>query len=355
MIDQGGWSFPASFGNTSEEYEAVRGGSAGLIDLSTRGRLLITGAEAVQFLNGLITNDMKTLEEQHWMPAIFPNVQGRLVASVRVIRLADDKTGKKPSPAFLIDTEAETHTIVSKMLERFTLAGDFNVTDMTDAWAMVSIQGHDAGRMLRKAIGADAEVERHRVLQQTLAANTMTFLRATHTAEDGFDVFTDRGQAEGLWQLLRDVGTQAVGFEAFEMLRIEAGVPRFGLDMDETTIVSETNLDEAVSFTKGCYIGQEIIARIKYRGHVAKKLTGVVFDDSVAMPSGTKLFSADSKEIGRLTSVTISPAMDRTIGLAYLKYDYLTPGTKVRVVLDEIAVTGAVVELPFVRGSWYQN
>ena len=355
MINHGGWSIPASFGNTNEEYAAVRLGGAGLIDFSARGRLLVTGAEAVQFLNGLITNDMKTLEEHHWMPAVFPNVQGRLIASVRVIRLADSTTAQKPSPTFLIDTEAETRATVLKMLERFTLAGDFKVTDLTDDWAMVSLQGRDAQRILRQSFGADAEVDLHEALQLTVSGNTMTVIRATHTAEDGFDLFADKDQAEELWQVLRDAGSHPVGFEAFEILRIEGGVARHGTDMDETTIVSETNLDEAVSFSKGCYIGQEIIARIKYRGHVAKKLTGVVFDDSMAMQHGTKLFSEDRKEIGRMTSVTVSPALDRTIGLAYLKYDYLAAETKVHAVSDEREVSGVVVELPFVRGSWYQD
>src|ERR1700686_4274915 len=105
------------------EYSAVRGGGAGVIDLSSRGRLLVTGSEAVMFLNGLITNDMKTLAVNSWMPAVFPNVQGRLLAAVRVIHRDD---------GFLIDTESTTLEIVAKLLERFTLAGDFRVTDLTN-------------------------------------------------------------------------------------------------------------------------------------------------------------------------------------------------------------------------------
>ena len=102
--------------------------------------------------------------------------------------------------------------------------------------------------------------------------------------------------------------------------------------MDETNVVTETNLDEAVSFTKGCYIGQEIIARIKYRGHVAKKLTGVILEGDASLENGAKILSPDDKEIGRVTSLTFSPRLKRTIALGYVKYDYLEPGTSVRIV-----------------------
>src|SRR5690349_20873085 len=112
---------------TESEYSAVRDGGAGIIDLSSRGRIIVGGSEAVMFLNGLITNDMKTLEPLHWMPAVFPNVQGRLIAAVRVVRLADEKN----TPRFLLDTEGATHKAVLKIIQRFTMAGDFRVADVT--------------------------------------------------------------------------------------------------------------------------------------------------------------------------------------------------------------------------------
>src|SRR6185369_13531526 len=107
-----------------------------------------------------------------------------------------------------------------------------------------------------------------------------------------------------------NAGVIRVDAETLETLRIEAGVPRFGIDMDETNVVSETNLDHAVSFTKGCYIGQEIIARIKYRGHVAKKLTGVQLGRNSAVAAGARILSVDGKEIGVITSATISPRLN---------------------------------------------
>jgi glycine cleavage system T protein len=345
MQERDGWFVPASYGDSLFEYAAVRERGAGLIDLSPRGRIQVSGSEAVPFLNGLITNDMKTLEENHWMPAAFPNVQGRLIASIRVVRSKD---------GFLIDTEAATHERVLKTVERFTLAGDFRVTDLTNETALVSLQGRQAAEMVQSVFG-DAVPAMPRTGAGVLKwrESEITLIRASHTGEDGFDLIVNSDQAEGLWDALVNAGARPVGFDALEMLRIEAGLPRYTIDMDETNVVTEANLDDAVSYTKGCYLGQEIIARIKYRGHVAKKLTGIMFDQAVKLENDAKIRAADDKDIGRITSVTYSPQLGRTIALGYVKYDYLASGTSVKVVLDIEEFAVEVTELPFVRGSWY--
>jgi len=327
------------------EYSAVREGGAGLIDLSSRGRILVSGADAVMFLNGLITNDMKTLAMNSWMPAVFPNVQGRLLAATRIIHRAD---------GFLIDTEAATHETVLKLLERFTLAGDFQVTDLTSETVTLSLQGRTSAEIIGEVFGAaSAGIERDRVVTAQLASGAeTTIIRATHTGEDGFDLFVNTPGAESLRDLLTQAGAKSIGEDTFETLRLEAGIARYGVDMDESNVVTETNLDDAVSFTKGCYVGQEIIARIKYRGHVAKKLTGLIFAGEAGLERGVKIFSVEDQEIGRVTSFTFSPKLTRTIALGYLKYDYLAPGTKVRVLANDRHIVGEVAELPFIRGSW---
>ena len=327
---------------SASEYSAVRDAGAGLLDLSSRGRILVSGSEAVMFLNGLVTNDMKTLTVSSWMPAAFANVQGRLLASVRIMHRAD---------GFLIDTESATRETVLKLLERFTLAGDFRVEDLTSGTTLLSVQGKDAANVIRAALGDEAaDVARQRVTHLKPETDFQaTIIRATHTAEDGFDLFVDADSRGQLAELLKASGAQKISSDIQETLRLEAGIPRYGIDMDGTTIVTEANLDDAVSFTKGCYLGQEIIVRIRHRGHVAKQLTGIILEQQVAIEHGAKVFSADDKEIGRATSATFSPKLDRTIALGYVKYDYLAPGTKVRVA--EIAAE--VAELPFIRGSWY--
>ena len=363
MIEQSGWSVPESYGDVLLEYAAVREGACGLIDLSPRARILVSGTEAVQFLNGLITNDMKTLAVNSWMPAAFPNVQGRLIASVRVVRLQDEGTDKNASPTFLIDTEAATHQRVLKTIERLTLAGDFRVTDVTNQTALLSVQGKKAVDLVRTALGdnaADLSANQSSQIPWPQSdengnspniGNSMTVVRASHTSENGFDFVVSADQAGGFWDALHNAGARPVGYAALEILRIEAGVPRYGVDMDETNVVTETALDDAVSYTKGCYVGQEIIARIKYRGHVAKKLSGVMFEQAVNVVVGASIQSADGKEAGRITSTAYSPHLGRTIALAYLKYDYLAPGTSVKIVTGEDEFDAQVVALPFVEGE----
>jgi folate-binding protein YgfZ len=330
------------------EYRAVREGGAGLIDLSAaRGRINVGGSEAVQFLNGLITNDVKTLAVGSWMHAAFPNVQGRLLANVRVLHRAD---------GFLFDTEAATREVVLKTLERFTLAGDFRVTDLTDEMATLSVQGARAAELIKSLFGEEASrVERGRIVEIVWQGQPLSLIRATHTGEDGFDLFVSASQLEILREALSQEGAQAVGSEALEILRIEAGLPRFGIEVDETNVVLEAGLDEAVSFTKGCYIGQEIIARIHWRGHVAKRLAGLSLDETASIKRDDKARSTDGKEIGRVTSAAHSPRLNRTVALGIIKYDYLAPDTEAFVVSDAAEHAARISELPLVRGSWYET
>jgi folate-binding protein YgfZ len=305
-------------------YTAVRNDGAGLIDLSERGRIRVSGSEATMFLNGLVTNDVKSLAENRWMPAVFPTVQGRLIGAVRMARLKD---------GFLIDGERASHEAVLKTISRFTMAGDFRVADDTDESATLSLQGRRAGEIVGKvlkAIVADLKRDEVRELEG------VTVIRATHTGEDGFDLIVDSVRAGKLLQDLQDAGATPVDRETFEILRIEAGIARFGIDMDETSVIPETNLDDAVSYTKGCYVGQEIIVRIKHRGHPAKKLVGLKADGPL--------------EPGAIvTSAAVSPKVGN-IGLGYVRYESFEPGTEV--VLDS-EIKATVTELPFIRGSWY--
>jgi folate-binding protein YgfZ len=305
-------------------YEAVRDGGAGLIDLSERGLIRVSGSEATMFLNGLVTNDMKSLAENRWMPAVFPTVQGRLIGVVRIVRLKD---------GFLIDTERASHDAVLKTISRFTMAGDFKVTDVTDESAIVSLQGKRAGEVVEKVLNTIVtDLPRNGVNEH----EGVTIIRATHTAEDGFDLVFDATRAAEMREALQDAGATPVDQETFEILRIEAGIARFGRDMDETNVVPELNLEDAVSYTKGCYVGQEIIVRIKHRGHPAKKLVGLKADRPV--------------EPGAIvTSAAVSPKVGN-IGLGYVRYEQVEPGTNV-IVDDDVQAT--VTELPFIRGGWY--
>ncbi len=347
--ERDGWSMPQGYGDVAAEYAAVRGGgsgAAGLFDLSSRGRIEVSGGEAVMFLNGLITNDVKTLADGAWMAAAFPNVQGRLIANARVIRRGE---------TFLFDTEAATHASVMKTLGRFTLAGDFHVADVTHWTVQLSVQGASSARVVGALLGEGAaQVMRQRVIIVAWREALVTVIRATHTAEDGFDLFVEADHGAALWEAMIQCGVRPAGSAALEILRVEAGVARFGVDMNETNVVLEAALDDAVSYTKGCYVGQEIIARIHWRGHVAKRLSGLVFDDEATWPAPpeSKIRTVDGKEIGRITSSVFSPALNKTVALGFVKYDYLAAGTEVRVVVGEEERPARVAGVPLVRGSW---
>jgi folate-binding protein YgfZ len=305
------------------EYEAVRDGGAGVIDLSAmRGRIRVSGSEATMFLNGLMTNDMKSLAPNRWMPAVFPTVQGRVIGAVRVIRGGE--------PAFLIDTETASHEAVLKTISRFTLAGDFKVADVTTETALLTLQGEGAAEVLQKVFdeGGASDLPEKGVVETTWQSVPVTIIRASHTGEEGFDMLLDSSRKAELQQALEDAGAQPIGEDTFEILRVEAGIARFGLDMDETNVVPETNLDDAVSYTKGCYVGQEIIVRIKHRGHPAKKLTGLRFETDQQVEPGAVIFSKENQEIGRVTSAVLSPRLG-SIGLGYVRYEHLAEGTQV--------------------------
>jgi folate-binding protein YgfZ len=327
------------------EYDAVRGGGAGLFDLSARGRIEVRGAEAVQFLNGLITNDVKALATGAWMYAAFPNVQGRLLALARVLRPSEEAV-------FLFDTETTTRERVRQNLERFTLAGDFHVQDLTAETAQLSLQGPQSAQVIAQVLGTDvAQLERMRVAVVSWHGHELTLLRATHTSEDGFDLIAGTDASAELRHELLAAGAQSCGADTLEVLRVEAGIARYGVDMTETNVVLEAVPEDAVSYTKGCYVGQEIIARIHWRGHVAKRLTGLLFADDRAVAPETKIVAPDGKEIGRVTSAVYSPHLARTVALGYVKFDYLAPGTEVRV--GDEARAARISALPLVRGSWW--
>lgn len=278
-------------------YEHVRSGGAGYYE-TPRGLIAVWGGEAVQFLDGLITNDMKTLGDGEQMPAAFPNAQGRLLAVVRVLRDRE---------RFLIETEEATHEKVFQNLFRFTFAGDFFVEDLSEQYRYFEVFGAEPPE----------------------PAGGVAFAgRPT-----GYFAPFGEPLPEGLMQ---------ISDELYETLRIENGIPKFGVDMDETTIVPELGIDGLISYKKGCYIGQEIIARIYFRGHVAKRLAGIVSADS--LDPGSELTSPEGKPAGRVTSVTYSPKLGKTIALAYVRYDFLAAGTE----LLAGEARAEVTDLPFI-------
>ena len=292
-----------------DEYKKARGGD-GYFE-QKRGLIKVWGKEAVQFLNGLISNDVAKLADDAQMSAAFPNAQGRLIAVVRVIK-KDDK--------FLFETEEITHETIFNNLFRFTYAGDFFVEDLSNNYRYFEISDS------RFQISNSKYIE--------------------FQNRYGVDIFVPNDAAEEFLSQLKEQNAVEISDEIHEILRIENGVPKYGVDMDDATIVPEIGLPEVISYQKGCYIGQEIIARIHFRGHVAKQLTGLIFDDkNAAVQPNDELKSPEGKNAGRITSVTFSPKLEKKIALAYVRYDYLKEGTQLTVNDSEAQVK----KTPFVE------
>jgi tRNA-modifying protein YgfZ len=307
----------------TEVYNQIRSGSAGFYE-QARGLIAVSGKEAVQFLDGLITNDMKTLEDGGQMLAAFPNAQGRLIAVVRILRQGEQ---------FLFETEEATREKLYQNLFRFTFAGEFFVEDLSDQFQYFEVFG-PAGDVYHPEV-----------------ADMFPGAFAFH-ANHGASYFIPVDQAERVRDLLiNENDCVVIDDDLYETLRIESGIPKFGVDMDETTIVPELGLDEMISYNKGCYVGQEIIARIYFRGHVAKQLTGLVFDLSTqaeTWPLGSvpaELTSNDGKNAGRVTSVIFSPKLEKVVAFGFVRYDYLAEGTELLVGESKASVKN----LPFLN------
>lgn len=273
--------------------------------VQSRGLIAVWGKEAVPFLDGMITNDVKTLADGDEILAAFPNAQGRLLAVVRILRQGD---------RFLIETEFATREKVYQNLFRFTFAGDFFAEDVSDKYVCIDLFN---SREFPDFAGS---------------IKFRSLIDSYFVAAERADEFRNQLVSRSAAQITDDV---------YETLRIERGIPRYGVDMDETTVVPELGLDGMISYNKGCYIGQEIIARIHFRGHVAKRLTGLVLSETVA--AGTELKTADGKPAGRITSITSSAALEKTIALGFVRYDNLARDTK----LLAGGVEATVVGLPF--------
>lgn len=281
-----------------------------------RGLIAVWGKEAVQFLDGLVTNDVKKLGDGEQMLAAFPNAQGRLLAVVRVLRHGD---------RFLFETEGATRDKLFQNLFRFTFAGDFFVEDLSEKYHYFELL----------ALGPNVEISGLRS-QISEHAGLVSF-----KSRMGESWFVDLGAVDDVRRQLIAAGLGELSDEQYETRRIEAGIPKYGVDIDETTVVPELGIDELISYNKGCYIGQEIIARIHFRGHVAKQLTGLVSEGPLR--SGTDV-TVDDRDAGRITSATFSPRLGKHIALALVRYAHLAPGTVLRAEGQE----AVVAPLPFI-------
>ncbi len=341
LVDEDGWLLPARFGPVDEEYRAVRS-ACGFFDLCHYAVVRLAGPDRASFLQGMVSNDVKKLAPGEGVHAAALDVNGKVLADLRVLCAEG---------SFILLLRDCLKQKLLDQLNRYLVADDVTI-DADTAYGMISVQGPHALLLLDAAAPHQEPPVRmygHALLR--LDGRETRVVRTTHTGEEGFDVLMELQDAvpaaEALERAGSALGARWIGLEAQEILRVEAGLPRYGVDMDEENILLETGLDDAVSFSKGCYLGQEVVERIHSRGHVNRKLSGLLLDGKEPAARGDTIL-ADAKEIGRITSSVFSPKLSRPIALAYLHRDYLRTAMDVTVRTAKGEIPGTVATLPFV-------
>jgi len=336
------------YGEVPAEHAALRS-AVGLLDLSARSRVCVTGGDRLRYLNGQVTNNVKALGPGRGCYAALVTAKGKMESDLYVHCLADE---------LLLDFEPGLTPRVVRRLEQYVVADDVTLVDIGAHFGLLSVQGPRAVEALESlrlarelpsgpltSCGVDVQ-----------GIGEMVLVRHARFATDGFDLLAPVPGMELLFERLssavRTVGGGLCGWEAAEIARVEAGIPRFGQDMDETNIPLEAGLEaSAVSYTKGCYIGQEVINRIHTMGQVSKSLRGLLLDASAPeLPAcGTRL-THDGKDVGYLTSVIHSPTLDAPIALGYVRKEVNAPGEVLSLNLAGHARAARITPLPFVPG-----
>ena len=297
----------------------------GLVDRSGRGKLLVAGPDAAEYLQGQLTNDTEALEPGDGSYAALLDRKGHMQSDLRVLRPGE-------SPDLWLDCEAVALPPVLKHLTMYSIGRDVAVEDASAARAILSLAGPRSVEIAGTAALPEYACE------ETTVAGVECVAAGTR---EGIDLICAAAQAERLRGALLEAGAVAVSAEAAEILRIEAGVPRYGAEMGAETMPAEAGIvEQAVSFTKGCYIGQETVARLHYKGKPNRHLRGLRLSAPAAPGAPLRL---GEKEVGSLGSAAVSPALG-PVGLAIVRRE-AEPGTELAV--GEDGVTAEVVALPF--------
>jgi folate-binding protein YgfZ len=340
FADDAGWLVPAHFGAAGAEYARARAGAV-LLDQSHRGKVELTGADAVSFLHNLCTNDVRNLAPGAGCEAFLTNVKAKVVAHALVYR-----QGEGGAPALWLDLAPNMATKVIQHLDHFLISEQVEFADRSAEFAQVQLAGPQALAVLETAgEGAVPALAPLGHLARTLGGAACQVRRHDPLGVPGYDILCRADEAGGLWRLLAGAGASPAGLEAYETLRIEAGTPRYGVDIDDDTFAPEVGrTPQAICYTKGCYLGQEPVVMARDRGHVNRTLRAVLLPGG-PVPRGSRLYR-DGKEVGRVTSSAVSPRLAAAVGLAYLRRGSQEPGTAVEVEVEGQRRPAEVVTLP---------
>ena len=346
-----GWNIPVQFTDTVSEHHAVRN-SVGIVDISYRSRYQLTGDDRAKFLHRIISNDVENLSAGQGTYATLLTHRGKIIADLNIYALED---------AIIIDAAPETRENLFSDLDKYIIADDVELSDVTPETGAIAVHGPKSSELVQSVLSVNdvaALQERHNCVPEVdeRFKHPIVCVRTDTTGEVGYMLYTAAEALASLWEALMIKGSQfnvqPIGWNALESLRIEAGTPRYGTELTDAVIPLEAELEHAIDFEKGCYIGQEIVARMKYRGHPNRLLRGIEIDRSPAseddceLRSGTPIFNGE-KEVGWVTSATFAPTLVKEIALGYVRIAVTEPGSRVQIETSDGRVDATVVLLPF--------
>jgi folate-binding protein YgfZ len=320
-----------------DQYRAART-SAVLIDRSSRGKIALTGSDRISFLHALFTNDIAQLKKGTGVYSAYLTPQGRMISDMRVVETGDD---------LVLDVEESVAAALAERLDKLIFAEDAQVKNVTNDFALFGVVGPTAAQVIESATAVHVSSLTNQYAN--LKQGGLTIVRDDAFGVSGFEIYIDREGAALLHEQLLAAGAVAASDATAEVLRVEAGRPKFGADMNTDTIPLEAGIeDRAISLTKGCYVGQEVIVRVLHRGHgrVARRLVGLLLADGSSPAKGDAVVSGD-KQVGEVTSAVVSPMMGAPIALAYVQRDHTTVGTELIVKSSQGASSARVHALPF--------
>ena len=338
-----GWEMPAHYGQWVDEYQSVRQ-AVGLSDLSQRGKIRVTGEDRVKWLQGLISNDILPLQPGQGRYSSFLTHKGKMLGYFRVYVFSD---------SLWVEDVGEVGEATFQVLRKFLLYGiKAKMENCAESWGLLLISGPKACTTVSAAFGVEmSDLKPVSAIAAKIGGHTAFVLRTEETGETDLEILLPADALHTAWERLMEAGAtygiKAVGGHAREALRIEAGLPKAGPDLNEEIVPPEANLEgKAFSLNKGCYPGQEVVARMDTYGNVRRHLVGLVMKDATVPPKGAKLFAGD-REVGWISSATHSPQLNQVIAFGFPLRDFSKADTELIVEFDGRKHPATVRTLPF--------
>ena len=336
----------ARFTDPNAELAALHG-TCGVYDLGYRAKISLTGSDRVRWLNGMVTNNIRDLAAGHGVYAFLLNPQGHILGDLYAYNRAESGV----SSSILADTDRSQLEKILATFDHYIIMDDVEVTNLSDQLTALGVAGTGVRNTLLAAGIAVPGTEPLELFTPrcTCACECLqcTMVRGESASAESYEIWIAPAGVDKLWRALVAAGARPVGWEALELQRILSGIPRYGVDIRERDLPQETEQMRALNFNKGCYVGQEIVERIRSRGAVHRKFTGFLADSAIEIAAGTKIIAGE-KEIGEVTSTASLPFAggDKTVALGYVRREFGTPGREV-IIGNAKAV---VVSLPFEDG-----